>query len=65
MQKSADSVGLEGDDGEVDTTELCLWAVGISLTHPSTGDLMEFSIEEPPLFEAVRAAEFEMWRSSS
>lgn len=60
----AGSVGLDSE-GEVDTSELCLWAVGISLTHPATGELMSFNIDEPPLFEAVRAAEFETWRSSS
>ena len=59
----AGSVGLDSE-GEVDTSELCLWAVGISLTHPATGELMSFNIDEPPLFEAVRAAEFETWRSS-
>jgi hypothetical protein len=48
----------------VDASDLCLWAVGISLTHPSSGELMTFSIEEPPLFDAVRAREFEAWRDA-
>ena len=49
---------------EVDTSDLCLWAVSISLTHPSTGELMTFSIDEPPLFNAVRGREFEAWRAA-
>jgi len=48
---------------DVDASLLCLWAVGISLTHPRTGVLMNFQIEEPRLFDAVREREFQAWRA--
>jgi hypothetical protein len=49
-----------GEDG---ASGLCLWAVSISLTHPRSGQLVQLSIPEPPLFEAVRAREFAAWRA--
>lgn len=64
VQKSRSSFACEEQE-DVDVTGLCLWAVGISLTHPSSGELMNLSIEEPALFEAVRAREFELWRSTT
>ena len=48
---------------DVDASLLCLWAVGLSLTHPRTGVLMNFKIEEPRLFDAVREREFQAWRA--
>ncbi|BDA48980.1 probable ribosomal large subunit pseudouridine synthase D [Coccomyxa sp. Obi] len=62
VQRSTGDLALDSSGGVVDTSDLCLWAVGISLTHPSTGELLNLGIEEPPLFEAVRASEFEAWR---
>ena len=35
--------------------EMCLWAVGLSFTHPFTGELVSLAIPEPPVFEAARA----------
>ncbi len=46
----------------MEVSSLCLWAVGLSLTHPRTGVLMNFELEEPPLFDAVREREFQAWR---
>lgn len=53
--------GANADLGDVDTSLLCLWAVSLSLTHPRTGILMQFDVEEPPLFEAVRERELQAW----
>ncbi len=61
VQNSTGVLALDSSGGDVDISDLCLWAVGISLTHPSTGELLNLSIEEPPLSEAVRASEFEAW----
>lgn len=61
VQESIGDLALDSSGGAVDTSDLCLWAVGISLTHPSTGELLNLSIEEPQLFEAVRLSEFEAW----
>ena len=49
------------DLGDVDASLLCLWAVSLSLTHPRTGVLMNFDVEEPPLFDAVRERELQSW----
>ena len=49
------------DLGDVDASLLCLWAVSLSLTHPRTGVLMNFEVEEPPLFDAVRERELQSW----
>ena len=52
---------VNADLEDVDTSLLCLWAVSLSLTHPLTGVLMQFDVEEPPLFEAVRERELQAW----
>jgi hypothetical protein len=56
-------VGAGEPPAAEEASGLCLWAVGVSLTHPRSGELMTLAIGEPPLFEAARAREFEAWRS--
>ena len=41
---------------------LCLWACGLSLTHPCTGELVRLEVPEPACFEEVRAAELATWQ---
>lgn len=41
--------------------EMCLWAVGLSFTHPFTGQLVTLAIPEPPAFEAARVRELHAW----
>ena len=40
---------------------LCLWAGGLSLTHPITGDLLSCEASEPAFFATVRKFERQAW----
>lgn len=42
---------------------LCLWAVKLVLPHPVTQKVLKLSIPDPPVFEQVRAAEAQLYRS--
>jgi 23S rRNA-/tRNA-specific pseudouridylate synthase len=43
-------------------SRLCLWAVGITLPHPITGEEMSFSMEDPEWLEFVVKREEELWK---
>ena len=40
---------------------LCLWAGGLSLTHPVTGALLSCEASEPAFFATVRKYERQAW----
>lgn len=40
---------------------LFLWAVSIELTHPTTGERLSLSVDEPPKFHSLRARERRRW----
>ena len=40
---------------------LCLWAGGLSLTHPITGALLSCEASEPAFFATVRKYERQAW----